>query len=109
MTRIFAILMISLVTINSQANTYFNDPISENGIEFYAITTPGELNIEVDEELDNQVVTVSVFNSVGEIVLEKTLGLGLNKIDVQKLAKGNYIAVVRENDKYKSKSSFEVN
>jgi len=108
MTRIFAILIITLATFSSQANTGFNDPNSEVGIEFYTSTVSGELNIEVDDKLANQVVTVSVFNSVGEVVLEETLGLGLNKVDTSKLTKGNCVAVVRENGEYKSKSKFEV-
>jgi hypothetical protein len=51
---------------------------------------------------------VSIFNSLGEIIIEEKLGLGLNKIDTSNLEKGNYVAVVRENDEYKNKSSFEV-
>ena len=108
MKRIFAILIISLSAVSSQANITFNNSNSEVGIEIYPATVSNELNIQVDEKLANGAVTVSVFNSVGEIVLEETLGLGLNKIDVTKLSNGSYVAVVRENDVYKSKSSFEV-
>jgi len=108
MKRIFGILMIILVAVGSQANTLFNDPVSESGIEIYPTTVSNELNIDVDDKLAETTVTVSVFNSVGEIVLQETLGLGLNKVDVSKLPHGNYVAVVRENDEYKSKSNFEV-
>lgn len=108
MTRIFGILIISLIAISSQANTYFNDPKSEVGVEIYPTTVSSELNIHVDDQLAETTVTVSVFNSIGEIVLKETLGLGLNKVDVSTLPRGNYVAVVRENDEYKSKSNFEV-
>ena len=87
---------------------FANDPVSESGVEIYPNVVNEELNIDVDEQLANGRVTVSVFNSVGEIVLEETLGLGLNKLDVTGLTNGSYVAVVRQNDVYKSKSDFEV-
>lgn len=108
MNRFFAILIFSLTVAGSYANHLVNTPAPNADIEIYPSVVSSELNINVDENLANGAVTVSIFNSVGEIVLEETLGLGLNKLDVTKLAKGNYIAVVRANDAYKSKSSFDV-
>ena len=108
MTRIFTIFIITLATFSSQANTILNEPTTETGVEIYHALVNSELNIDVDDKLANGAVTVSIFNSLGEIVIEENLGLGLNKIDTSNLDKGNYVAVVRENDKYKSKSSFEV-
>ena len=108
MTRIFTIFIITLATFSSQANTILNEPTTETGVEIYPALVNSELNIDVDDKLANGAVTVSIFNSLGEIVIEENLGLGLNKIDTSNLDKGNYVAVVRENDKYKSKSSFEV-
>jgi len=108
MKRIFGILIISLVAVSSQANSTVNNSISVAGIEIYPTNDSNELNIEVDKKLANGTVTVSVFNSIGEIVLEETLGFGLNTLDVANLGKGAYVAVVRENGVYKSKSDFEV-
>jgi hypothetical protein len=108
MKRVFGILVISLVAVGSQANITANDPTSEAGIEIAPAVQNDYLDIEVDEQLAGTTVTVSVFNSMGEIVLESNLGLGLNKINVQNLAKGDYVAVVRENGEYTSKQSFVV-
>lgn len=85
-----------------------NDPNTETGVEIYPIEVSGELNIDVGDQLANTKVTVSVFNSTGEIVIESTLGLGLNKLDTSELKAGSYTAVVRENEEYKSKQVFEV-
>ena len=111
--------MIMVVAIGSQAQGMKNDDLvyaktelrasnSNSGIEIYPTVVNSELNIEIDDKLANGKVTVSIFNSVGEIVMEEILGLGLNKLNVEKFAKGDYTAVVRENDVYKSKSDFEV-
>jgi hypothetical protein len=108
MTRIFAIFIIMLATFSSQANIILNDPTTETGVKIYPAVVNSELNIDVDDKLANGAVTVSIFNSLGEIVIEENLDLGLNKIDTSNLEKGNYVAVVRENDEYKNKSSFEV-
>ena len=108
MKRIFAIIMISLTTIGIQASNTKNDPTSEAKIEIAPVVENNYLSIEVDEQLSGTKVTVSVFSATGEIVLESTLGLGLNKIDVEKLQTGNYVAVVRENGEYASKQSFVV-
>lgn len=119
MTRIFILLMILSVTLNAQAQSTLsgelayvhkriNDPTSETGINIYPTVVSSELNIEVADKLAGGKVTVSVFNAVGEIVLESVLGLGLNKIYVSELEKGAYVAVVRENGVYTSKSDFEV-
>ncbi len=108
MKRIFGILMISLVAAGSQANTTANDPTSNVGIEIAPAVENNFLKIDVDEELSGASVTVSVFSSIGEIVLETSLGLGLNQIDVQNLKEGEYVAVVRENGEYTSKQSFVV-
>ena len=85
-----------------------NDTITESGVEIYPTKVNDELNINVDNQLANTKVTVSVFNSTGVIVIESTLGLGLNKLDTSELEAGAYVAVVRENEEYKSKQAFEV-
>ena len=108
MRRVFGILMVSLMSVAVQANTLSNDPTSETKVEIAPKVENNFLSIEVDEELVGTKMTVSVFNSMGEIVLESTLGLGLNKVDVKALQKGDYVAVVRKNDQYASKSSFVV-
>lgn len=100
--------MISLTAFGSQANTAFGDPNSEKAVVIYSEIKTNMLSIEVDDQLAGSSVTVSIFNSVGEIVLESTLGLGLNKISVLGFAQGEYVAVVRENGVYTGKSSFEV-
>lgn len=109
MKRIFGIAMISLVSLGTYASNTSNDPTSGAGIEIATAVENNFLSIEVDEELSGAKVTVSVFNSFGEIVLENTLGLGLNKINVQVLKKGEYVAVVREDGEYARKQSFVVN
>ncbi|MGB0918452.1 MAG: T9SS type A sorting domain-containing protein [Flavobacteriales bacterium] len=104
MRRIFGAIMVLLISTAVSAN----DPISETGVEIYPTIVNTELNIEIDEQLATGKVTVSVFNSIGEIVLEETLDLGLNKLDTSHLENGAYVAVVRQNFEYKSKQSFEV-
>lgn len=108
MKQFIGILLMSLATLGSHANTTFGDPNSDKSVVIYSEIKTNMLSIEVNDALAGSSVTVSVFNSVGEIVLENTLGLGLNKISVDGLAKGEYVAVVRENGVYTSKSSFEV-
>jgi|GEM_PF-2255785 len=90
------------------ANVSFNDPAVDAGINIYPSVTTDNLFIEVSDKFVGDKVTVSVFNGVGEIVAETVLGLGLNRIEVAQLPKGTYVAVVRENDVYASKSNFEV-
>lgn len=108
MKHIFGILMILVVATGTHANNLVNCSNSEPRVEIATRVENNYLSIEVADELVGVNVTVSVFNSMGEIVLEETLGLGLNKINVQTLAKGEYVAVVRENDQYASKSAFVV-
>lgn len=108
MKRIFSILIFSFSFLGSQANSVISDPNAEKAVIIYSEIETNMLSIEVDDQLAGNSVTVSVFNSIGEIVLENTLGLGLNKISVAGLNKGEYVAVVRENGVYTSKSSFEV-
>jgi DNA-binding beta-propeller fold protein YncE len=108
MNRIFGILMIMIVAVGSYANSRLNDPTSEAGIEIAPSVKNNYLDIDVDDKLAGTTVSVSVFSSVGEIVLEMNLGLGLNKINVQDLPKGEYVAGVRENGEYSSKQSFVV-
>ncbi|MBP9151424.1 MAG: T9SS type A sorting domain-containing protein [Flavobacteriales bacterium] len=108
MKRFFGILMILVVATGTHANNLVNDSNSEPKVEIATRVENNFLSIEVADELVGTNMTVSVFNSMGEIVLEETLGLGLNKINVQTLAKGDYVAVVRENDQYASKSAFVV-
>ena len=92
----------------SMVNATVNDPTSGTKVEIAPKVENNLLSIEVDETLSGASMTVSVFNTMGEIVVETTLGLGLNKIDVQGLKKGEYVAVVRKNGEYTSKSSFIV-
>ncbi|MBI1288823.1 MAG: hypothetical protein GC178_14745 [Flavobacteriales bacterium] len=108
MKQFFGILMISSVAFGSHANNVIGEPNSEKSVIIYSEVKTNMLSIQVDDQLAGTSVTVSIFNSIGEIVLENTLGLGLNKISVAGLEKGEYIAVVRENGVYTSKSSFEV-
>ena len=119
MRRIFGTMMIIAVGVGSQAQemryddlaylkTESVDPNSNSGIEIYPTVVNKELNIEIGDNLANGKVTVSIFNSIGEIVMEETLGLGLNKLNVDLLPNGSYVAVVRQNDVYKSKSNIEI-
>jgi DNA-binding beta-propeller fold protein YncE len=87
MRRVFGILMIMIVAVGSQANSRLIDPTTEAGIEIAPAVKNNYLDIDVDETLAGTTVSVSVFSSVGEIVLEMNLGLGLNKISVQDLPK----------------------
>lgn len=107
MKRFFGILMIGLITVGSQAHTS-NDPNNPEKIEISEAVKNNQLDIVVNEDLAGTNVTVSVFSSMGEIVLESTLGLGLNKLDVEQLEQGEYTAVVRENGEYASKQTFVV-
>ncbi|MFT4594592.1 MAG: hypothetical protein ACI9UR_002404 [Bacteroidia bacterium] len=104
MRRIFGVLMILAVSTTA----FGFGPASETGVEIYPTVVSSELNIDVDDKLINGKVTISVFNSFGEIMIEENLGLGLNKLDTSKLDKGSYVAVVRQNGEYKNKQAFEV-
>lgn len=108
MKYLLSLFLLSALSLGGKANTSDNDPTSENKVEISPRVENNYLSIDVDDELSGASVTVSVFNSIGEIVLETTLGLGVNKIDVQGLPNGDYVAVVRENGDYASKSSFVV-
>jgi hypothetical protein len=108
MNRFFSVLILAFAVFGTQANSVFGDPKTEKSVVIYSESKTNMLSIEVDDQLAGSSVTVSIFNSVGEIVLENTLGLGLNKISVDGLSQGEYVAVVRENGVYTSKSSFEV-
>lgn len=105
MRRIFGLLLMLAISFNSTAN----DPTNDKSVEITPNSQTQILTIEVDEELTGTAVTVSVFNSIGEIVLETALGLGENRIDLTNLKEGKYVAVVRENGVYSSKSSFVLN
>lgn len=118
-TKIFAALLTTMVAFTNQAEsttlkelpttrTHESDPTIDNGVSIYPSIVTSVLNIEIDEKLAGGSITVSVFNSMGEIVLENVLGLGLNKVDTSTLPDGNYVAVVRQNDVLQSKSAFEV-
>lgn len=117
--RIFAALLTTIVAFSNQAEsasikerattrTHEIDPSIDNGVSIYPSIVTSVLNIEIGDGLAGGSITVSVFNSLGEIVLENVLGLGLNKIDVSAFPDGNYVAVVRQNDVLQSKSDFEV-
>lgn len=90
------------------AKTAMNDPKLDDGVSIYPTVVTKELNIAIDDKLAGGSISISVFNELGEIVLESVLGIGLNKIDASALPKGNYIAVVRKNDEFQDKSNFEV-
>jgi hypothetical protein len=118
-TRIFAVIVMSVFAFSNEAQsamtqtlgaarTYNTDPNTDNGVNIYPLVVTSVLNIEIDDRLAGGSITVSVFNSMGEIVLENVLGLGLNKIDASVLPKGNYVAVIRQNDTFQTKSNFEV-
>lgn len=105
MRRIFGLLLMLAISFTSTAN----DPTNDKSVEITPNPQTLVLTIEVNEELTGTAVTVSVFNSVGEIVLETALGLGENRLDLTNLKDGEYVAVVRENGVYSSKSSFVLN
>lgn len=107
MKQILSILTIALFSMVCQAEN-LNDPTTEAGIEIAPTVENNYLDIEVDEEFSGASFTVSVFSSLGEIVYQGQLGIGLNKIDVTKMEKGQYTAVVRKDGEYTSKQSFTV-
>lgn len=117
--RIFAVVIMIAGAFSTQAQTTIvqelayvktgiNDPKVDDGVNIYPTIVTKELNIAIDDKLAGGSISVSVFNNLGEIVLESVLGIGLNKIDASTLPKGNYIAVVRKNDEFQDKSNFEV-
>ena len=118
MKRLLGTLIISLIVVGSQAQTEYSDYLA------YENDTETNLKLSVKTNINNTLVddileidiaetfsgriTVSIFNSIGEIVIEQMLRNGTNKVDVNTLLTGEYIAVVREDDIYKQKVSFEV-
>ncbi|MFM1876931.1 MAG: hypothetical protein RL266_2668 [Bacteroidota bacterium] len=108
MKQFCGILSLMLVSLGNQTLGFATGPESEPKVEIARTVENDYLSIEVDEQLAGKQVTVSVFSSLGEIVLEETLGLGLNKINVQSLKQGEYMVVVRENGEYASKQALVV-
>lgn len=108
MKRIFGLLLLTIFAFENHANTIPSGNGSGPSVEIAPAVKNNYLDIEVDEELAGASFTVSVFSNLGEIVYEGQLGLGLNKIDVTKLAAGEYTAVVRKNGEYTSKQTFVV-
>lgn len=109
MKRIFGILLLTLFGLNSYAIKTVSGLNSGPSVEIASAVENNYLNIEVDDEFSGASFTVSVFSSLGKIVSESQLGLGLNKIDVSNLDEGEYIAVVRKNGEYTNKRKFYVN
>ncbi|MBL4587024.1 MAG: T9SS type A sorting domain-containing protein [Flavobacteriales bacterium] len=118
MKRIFGTLMIFLVSVGSQAQTMVTDQLvdaneafsyskASAGINIYPSIVNDILNIDVDEHVIGN-ITVSVFNSLGKIVVEQTLNTGSNAIDTNFLLAGEYVAVVRKNEIFQEKLRFEV-
>ena len=100
--------MITLfVAIGYSNATSLVDPNTETGIQISPVDGKNLL-IEISYKLNSENVTVSVFSSIGKIVLQETLESGLNKLSIADLPEGEYIAVVRKNDEFKSKETFEV-
>lgn len=108
MKNFCGIVLLMLISVGNQTVVFATGPDSEPKVEIARAVENNYLSIEVDEQLAGKQVTVSVFSSLGEIVLEETLGLGLNKINVQGLKQGEYMVVVRENGEYASKQAFVV-
>lgn len=107
MRRIFGVLMLLAVTFGTIAATSSVDPNSENGIQISPVIGDN-LTIEISDQLVTDEVTVSVFSSIGKVVIQETLETGLNKLSIAELPEGEYTAVVRQNDEFKSKETFEV-
>jgi len=88
----------------------FNNPVAfawSDGISISANKTPEELTIEITPDVSGK-VTLAVFSQKGEIVIERELSQGANRISVNRLPAGSYTAVVRENDVFREKQTFEV-
>jgi len=118
MKRIFGILMISSVAVGIRAQTvrpgqlaYMDNalghPRPEVAIDIYPTVVEDVLNIDISESPAGR-VTVSIFNSVGRIVIGQLLHKGANEVDARSLTEGEYVAVVREGGVYRSKLRFEV-
>lgn len=107
MKQSLSILLIALLAFMCKAENS-NDPTTETGIEIAPAVENNHLDIEIDDAATGASFTVSVFSSLGEIVYEGQLGLGLNKIDVTGFIKGAYTAVVRKDGEYTSKQTFTV-
>ncbi len=108
MRRILGVILLSFAISTGYAEMSQATTDSETGIEIKATTDNGYLNIEISEELKGETITVSIFSSVGKIVLQETLETGLNSLTVSGLPDGEYVAVVRTNDVFKSKQTFLV-
>lgn len=81
--------------------------IGSEGISISSKNSSEELTIEVTPDVTGT-VTLAVFSQNGEIVIERELAQGANRISVNRLPSGSYTAVVRENDVFREKQTFEV-
>jgi len=81
--------------------------IGSDGIVISANNIPEELMIEVTPDVTGK-VTLTVFSQRGDIVIERELTKGANRISVNRLPSGTYTAVVRENDEFRDKQAFQV-
>jgi hypothetical protein len=97
---------ITLFLASFACNLAFANDVS-NGISISANNIPEELIIDITNDVAGK-VTLSVFSQNGEIVIERELSPGANRISVNRLPAGSYTAVVRENDVFREKQTFEV-
>lgn len=107
MRRIFGVLIIMTMAVGYSNAITAPDPNTETGIQISPVVGD-DLMIEISDKLTSETVTVSVFSSIGKIVLQETLEAGLNKLSIANLPEGEYTAVVRQNDEFKSKETFEL-
>lgn len=109
MKRILSTVVIVMTALLTQAAIMDNGTTIGSGEEVAFHYSPDkQLQIDIPDEMAGGSITVSIFNKVGEIVMDGVLGLGLNQVEVDGLEKGKYVAVVRMNDEYKSKTEFYV-
>ena len=103
MKRFFsAFFLLTFFTLNGSVTFAWSD-----GISISSNKIPDELIIDVTNDVAGT-VTLAVFSQNGEIVLERELSQGANRISVNRLPAGSYTAVVRENDVFREKQTFEV-
>jgi len=88
-------------------NSAPDHPVTEVGINIYPTIVEDILHIDISDEHVGR-ITVSIFNSVGRIVIGQLLRKGSNEVDANSLAEGEYVAVVRVGGVYRSKLRFEV-
>lgn len=62
-------------------------------IKLYPNPVNGKFNVEIGSDLENAELTL--YNTIGQLVLKKEMRAGLNEIDVNKLATGYYYVVLK--------------